>query len=249
MSAAVALKYLTVNALTKHTATVVFVHGLGDSGHGWEPVAQMFSKDPELNHVKWILPHAPLQPVTANSGMVMPSWFDIMSFDFDSEEDEEGMRKSSLRLNELITAEIDAGIDASKIVLGGFSQGGAMSLFTGLGSERKLAGLAVLSGFLPLHHKFKDMLSDHARLIPIFWGHGTADPLVGYDLCKKSVSFLKNECGIKELGDKDKDIVGIRCMAYQGMQHSSCIKELDDLRSWLKSVIPKEDGRRSTDLM
>jgi len=64
-----------VNALTKHTATVIFVHGLGDSGQGWEPVAQMFKKDPELNHVKWILPHAPSKPVTANFGMVMPSWY------------------------------------------------------------------------------------------------------------------------------------------------------------------------------
>jgi len=81
--------------------------------------------------------------------------FDIKTFDFNSEQDEKGMLVSSSRLNELITAEIGAGIDASRIVLGGFSQGGAMSLLTGLTSDRKLAGLAVLSGFLPLHHKFK----------------------------------------------------------------------------------------------
>jgi len=83
------------------------------------------------------------------------------------------------------------------------------------------------------------MLSDHARSIPIFWGHGTADPLVLYKLCQESVSFLKNDCGIKELGDGDKDVVGLRCKTYQGMQHSACPKELDDLCSWLKSVIPK----------
>ena len=83
------------------------------------------------------------------------SRFDIKSFDFNAEEDEKGMLESSRQLNELISAEIDAGLDASRIVLGGFSQGGAMTLLTGLTSERKLAGLAVLSGFLPLHHKFK----------------------------------------------------------------------------------------------
>jgi len=239
----VSLKYLAVNALTNHTATVIFVHGLGDSGHGWEPVAQMFSKDPELSHVKWVLPHALPQPVAANYGMVMPAWFDIKSFGFDAEEDETGMLKSSRQLNELITAETDAGIDTSRVVLGGFSQGGAMSLLTGLTSERRIGGLAVLSGFLPLHHKFKAMLSDHTRSIPIFWGHGSADPLVGYKLCQRSVSFLRTECGIKVLGDEDKDIVGIRCKTYQGMEHSTCPEELEDLRSWLKSIVPKENGR------
>jgi len=237
----VPLKYLTVNALTgKHTATVIFVHGLGDSGHGWEPVAQMFNKDPELNHVKWILPHAPSKPVTANFGMAMPSWFDIKSFGFKAEEDEKGMLESSRQLNELITAEIDGGLDANRIVLGGFSQGGAMSLLTGLTSERKLAGLAVLSGFLPLRHKFKAMLSDHARSTPIFWGHGSVDPLVSYEMCEKSVAFLSKECRVKELGETDKAVVGLRCKIYQGMEHSSCPEEMDDLRSWLKSIIPRE---------
>jgi len=241
-SMSVPLKYITVNALSKHTATVIFVHGLGDTGKGWEPVAQMLSKDSELHHVKWILPHAPSKPVTANFGMVMPSWFDIKSFSFDSEEDERGMLESSRQLNELITAEIDSGLDTSRIILGGFSQGGAMSLLTGLTSERKLAGLAVLSGFLPLRHKFKAMLSDHARSTPLFWGHGLNDPLVKYNLCEKSVAFLKDECGIKELGNNDKDVVGLRCKAYKGMDHSWCPEEIYDLRSWLKSVVPGEGG-------
>jgi len=153
------------------------------------------------------------------------------------------MLESSRQLNELITAEMDGGLDATRIVLGGFSQGGAMSLLTGLTSERKLAGLAVLSGFLPLQHKFKAMLSDHARSIPIFWGHGSADPLVKYEWCEKSVAFLSKQCKIKELGEDDKTVVGLRCKVYQGMVHSSSPEEMDDLRSWLKSVIPREGGR------
>jgi predicted esterase len=87
------------------------------------------------------------------------------------------------------------------------------------------------------------MLSDHARSIPIFWGHGLADPLVKYHLCQRSVSILKNECGFKELEDEDNDPIGIRCKTYQGMAHSACPEEMDDLRSWLKSVVPKENGR------
>jgi len=87
------------------------------------------------------------------------------------------------------------------------------------------------------------MLSEHARSIPVFWGHGSADPLVKLDLCNKSVEFLKDECGIKVLSEGDKELVGIRCKVYPGMQHSSCPDELKDLRTWLKSVVPKDAGK------
>lgn len=99
----------------------------------------------------------PTIPITANMGMSMPGWFDIKEFDFNSAEDEKGMLQTVHQLNQLITGEVDAGIEASRIVLGGFSQGGAMTLLTGLTSERKLAGLAVLSGWLPLRYKFKSV--------------------------------------------------------------------------------------------
>jgi predicted esterase len=87
------------------------------------------------------------------------------------------------------------------------------------------------------------MLSEHATSTPIFWGHGLDDPLVKYEICEKSVTFLRDECKFRKLGDNDKDIAGLRCKAYAGMEHSSCPKEMDDLRSWLKSAIPKEGGR------
>ncbi|KAF7302126.1 Phospholipase/carboxylesterase [Mycena indigotica] len=194
MAAIAPLKSLVVPALSKHTATVIFVHGLGDSGLGWQPVAEMLNK--ELPQVKWVLPNAPTMPVTANGGMVMPSWFDILSFGFDSKEDREGMLKTVYSLNQLISAEVDAGIPANRIVLGGFSQGAAMTLLTGLTGERKLAGLAVLSGWLPLRANFKSMVSDHAKSYPIFWGHGAADPLVRHDLAVKSVDFLRESIGL-----------------------------------------------------
>ncbi|KAJ7228200.1 Phospholipase/carboxylesterase/thioesterase [Mycena pura] len=232
------LKFLTVPALSKHTATVVFVHGLGDTGHGWKPVADMFRS--EIPHVKWVLPHSPLMPVKANGGMVMPSWFDILSFGFDSEEDKSGMLKTVHSLNQLITAEVDAGIPANRIVLGGFSQGGAVTLLTGLTAERRLAGLAVLSGWLPLRGSFKSMISDHATSVPIFWGHGTSDPLVKHDLAVKSTEFLRDNIGVPT-APATGEPKGLSFNSYAGVEHSTNQKELDDLQAWLKKALPAVD--------
>ncbi|KAJ7098705.1 Phospholipase/Carboxylesterase-domain-containing protein [Mycena belliarum] len=229
------LKFIAVPALTKHTATVIFVHGLGDTGLGWKPVADMFKTD--LPHVKWVLPHGPSMPVTANGGMVMPSWFDILSFGFDTEEDQPGMLETMHSLNQLITAEVDAGIPANRIVLGGFSQGGAMSLLTGLTAERKFAGLAILSGWLPLHKSFKSMASEHAASIPIFWGHGKADPLVKFALARMSVDHLKKDIGIPE-APSTGELKGLSFNAYEGVGHSTNQQEFDDLMVWLKKALP-----------
>jgi len=238
-AAAIALKCLTIPAIAKHTATVVFVHGLGDTGHGWQPVADMFKVDPDLAHVKWVLPHSPIRPVKANMNIDMPSWFDIYSFGFDTEEDEKGMLDSARLINQVITSEIDSGIDANRIVLGGFSQGGTMSLITGLTSERKLAGLAVLSGWLPLRNKFKLMASPTASSTPVFWGYGSVDPLVKSEFSKASSEFLVQQLGmpIAKPGDVKK---GLSCHVYEGVGHNAPPKELDDLKDWIKKIIPND---------
>ncbi|KAM5542330.1 hypothetical protein V8D89_003789 [Ganoderma adspersum] len=241
MAATLPLKFLTVAPVTKHTATVIFVHGLGDDGYGWQPVANMFAKDPSLQHVKWILPHAPHARVTANGGMEMPAWFDIYEFaSLNPREDEEGMLKTVHNLNQLISAEVDADIPANRIVLGGFSQGAAMTLLTGMTSERRLGGLAVLSGWLPLREKVKSMLSEHARKIPVFWGHGTADPLVRFDRAKQSLEALENQLGIKKATPETVLEGGIEFHAYNGLQHSADPQELEDLKTFLKKVIPPQ---------
>ncbi|TRM67875.1 Phospholipase/Carboxylesterase-domain-containing protein [Schizophyllum amplum] len=234
MASLTPLKTLVVNASAKHTATVLVVHGLGDSGHGWEPVAQMLGREKNLAHVKWIMPHAPQMAVTANGGMIMPSWFDILSFGFKGDEDENGMLRTVHLLNQIITAEVDAGIPPSRIVLGGFSQGGAMTLLTGLTTERRLAGLAVLSGWLPMSQKVKAMISEHATKLPIFWGHGTEDPIVKFEHCQRSVAFLKSELKIAEGAD------GLNLNIYPGMQHSTCNQELVALKAWLERRLPAE---------
>ncbi|KAJ6458628.1 Phospholipase/carboxylesterase/thioesterase [Mycena vitilis] len=235
MAALAPLKFITVPALSRHTATVIFVHGLGDTGNGWKPVADMFKSD--LPHVKWVLPHSPSMSVTANGGMVMPSWFDILSFGFDTDEDQPGMLKTMHSLNQLITAEVDAGIPANRIVLGGFSQGAAMSLLTGLTAERKLAGLAILSGWLPLHGTFKAMASEHAGKIPIFWGQGAADPLVKPDLARRSADLVMQYLGTP-VAPATSELKGLSFNSYPGVGHSTNEKELSDLKEWLKKALP-----------
>jgi len=239
MAVAPALKYLTVPAATKHTATVIFVHGLGDTGDGWRPVADMFKVDPQLAHVKWVLPHSPVRPVTANMGIVMPSWFNIYSFGFNTEEDEEAMRKSAGMINDLIKYEIETnGIDASRIVLGGFSQGGTMSLLTGLTGGHKLAGIANLSGWLPLRGKFKELASQNANTIPIFWGQGTADPLVKAQITKDSTEYLIGQLGVPRA--KPGEFGGLSYNTYDGMGHVTVEKELNDLKTFIIKAIPAE---------
>ncbi|KAJ6560396.1 Phospholipase/carboxylesterase/thioesterase [Mycena capillaripes] len=235
MAAIAPLKFIAVPALTRHTATVIFVHGLGDTGNGWKPVADMFKR--ELPHVKWVLPHSPSMSVTANGGMVMPAWFDIYSFGFDAEEDQTGMLKTVHSLNQLITAEVDAGIPANRIVLGGFSQGAAMSLLTGLTAERRLAGLAILSGWLPLRTTFKSMASAHAASIPIFWGQGAADPLVKPELARGSADYVMKEIGTPAASSTD-ELKGLSYNSYAGVGHSTNEKELQDLKTWLKKALP-----------
>ncbi|KAH9899448.1 Phospholipase/carboxylesterase [Cubamyces lactineus] len=236
-----ALKVLSVAPRAKHTATIIFVHGLGDTGYGWKPVADMFAG--EMQHVKWVLPHAPTIPVTANGGMQMPGWFDIYEFgSINSREDEEGMLKTAHALNQLITAEVDAGIPADRILLGGFSQGAAMSLLTGITTERRLAGLAVLSGWLPIRTKVKAMMNDHAKKLPIFWGHGKMDPIVQYDRATMSLEYIKAQLGLNTLVSPDKVLEGgIEFHSYDFLPHSVDDKELADLKTFLKKVLPPRD--------
>ncbi|KAG6828659.1 hypothetical protein H0H92_007128 [Tricholoma furcatifolium] len=233
--AATAVKFITVPPIAKHTATVIFVHGLGDTGHGWKPVADMFRTDPELAHVKWILPHSPTRSVTANMGMEMPSWFDIYSFGFNTDEDEKGMLESAGLIKQLITAEVASGVEAGRIVLGGFSQGGTMSLLTGLTGERKLAGIAVLSGWLPMRNKFKSLVSQHATSIPIFWGHGSTDPLVKLQFSTESVKFVTDVLGVPR--SNGETLQGLSYHLYD-MPHGTNQRELDDLRAWIKKALP-----------
>jgi predicted esterase len=154
----------------------------------------------------------------------------------DKVEDEKGMMKTIHALNSLITTEIDAGTPASRILLGGFSQGGAMTVATGLTTERKLAGLAVMSGWAPMRNTLKTMLSDHFKQIPIFWGHGTRDPIVRYDVGKASEAWLES-VGVKKAATSGD--IGLDFHAYEGVEHSASQQELLDLQNFIAEVLPE----------
>ncbi|PIA19596.1 acyl-protein thioesterase-1 [Coemansia reversa NRRL 1564] len=220
------LSSVVLQARSAHTASVIFIHGLGDSGNGWKPVAQLLSQN--MPHVKFVLPHAPEQPVTLNGGFRMPSWYDIRSLDsIASNEDEDGMNTSMQKINDLIRAEIDSGTPANRIVLGGFSQGGAMTLFTGLQSEYRLAGLAVLSAYLPIRQRILTRATDSSKHTPIFHGHGTADEIVLYQYGEMTHNVLK------------KSGYNVEFHSYEHMGHSTCEDEIRDLNAFLRKCIPE----------
>ena len=231
------LQYLTVPAKVKQTASMILVHGLGDSGYGWKPVAELLSA--KLPHVKFILPHAPIQPVSLNNGMPMPSWFDISSLTLEGTEDEEGLLKSSSELNKLITQEVENGVPSHRIVIGGFSQGGSLSFLVGLSSERKLAGLVSLSGWMSLRSKMKSMLGPHHQHLPIFQAHGLDDPIVQFKYAQRTNEFTK-ELGFKDTTKENPKPHSISFNTYDGIGHGACKEELDDLYEFLNKVIPNQ---------
>lgn len=168
---------IIVEPSTAATACVIWLHGLGDSGAGFAPVVPVLGLA-ENHSIRFIFPHAPEQPVTINGGYVMRSWYDIKSMDLHDRADIQGVLASELRIKQLIEQQIAAGIPADKIVLAGFSQGGVMSLFTGLRFKQKLAGIMALSCYLPSGETLPDNLAVENKTTPILQNHGEQDDVV-----------------------------------------------------------------------
>ncbi|OGE48607.1 hypothetical protein PENARI_c027G11889 [Penicillium arizonense] len=230
-----------VPALKKHTSTVIMAHGLGDSGAGWMALAQNWRRRGKFDETAFIFPNAPDIPISVNFGMSMPGWYDIVKLgrDLDFEEsvrsqDEPGILRSRDYFNTLIKEEMDKGIKASRIILGGFSQGGAMSVFTGLTSPEKLGGVFGLSCYLLLSDRIKNYLPEEwaNNKTPFFLGHGLDDDIVPFQFGKKSAEILK------EIGVED-----VSFNPYGGLGHSADPSEIDDLEKFLEKHIPAEaDG-------
>ncbi|XP_067936206.1 acyl-protein thioesterase 2-like [Watersipora subatra] len=206
----------TISPTSKHTATVIFLHGLGDTGQGW---CELF-KQGALPWIKYIFPHAPSQPVSLNAGMSMPSWFDIHGLSANSPQDEQGIKKSSAMLTDLIREETKS-VPAERIVVGGFSQGGAVALFNSLTENVKLAGVLAFSTWLPLHTKITTMLKDANKRTPILQCHGDLDPVVPYPLGSTTAAFLKQLNPEHELH------------MLSGVMHSSSPEELEKSKKFL----------------
>lgn len=205
------------------TASVIWLHGLGADGNDFVPVVDELGLPPQLA-VRFIFPHAPMQPVTINSGFIMRAWYDVFNQDMSFREDEAGVRRSQQEIENFITKEKDRGIGASRIVLAGFSQGGAIALHTGLRHSERLAGIMALSSYLPLASTLAAEASAANRNVPIFMAHGTADPLIPLPLATLSREHLEQQ--------------GYRVEWHQYlMPHSVCLEEIQDIGQWLQRVL------------
>jgi phospholipase/carboxylesterase len=206
-------------------ATVIVLHGLGADGNDFVPVAQELDLTP-VGPVRFIFPHAPVIPVTINNGYRMRAWYDILGMDLVRREDETGLRQSVESVEALIAQEKERGMPAQRIVLAGFSQGCAMALMTGLRHKERLAGIAGLSGYLPLSQTTGVERSDANALTPIFMAHGLQDNVVGIDRGRASRDALRT------LGYE------VEWHEYP-MAHSVCMEEIAQLNQWLLKVLAK----------
>jgi phospholipase/carboxylesterase len=162
-----ALPYVEVNPINKAKATVIWLHGLGDSGNGFAPIVPDLKLPDELG-IRFVFPHAPTRPVTINNGMSMRAWYDITSLDFNNRADSQGVKESSDLVADLIEKEIAQGIPADKIVLAGFSQGGVIALNLGTRFEKSLAGIMSMSSYMSEPEKLTDEAHCANKNTPIF---------------------------------------------------------------------------------
>jgi phospholipase/carboxylesterase len=202
---------------------VIWLHGLGADGHDFPPIVGEMQLDPGLA-IRWVFPHAPAIPVTINGGMRMPAWYDIRSADIGRRHDEAGIRLSAARLERLVAREVERGVPEERIVLAGFSQGGAIALFTALRHPRRLAGGVALSTYLVVGETLETERSEANRALPIFQAHGTLDPMVPFERGAQARETLVG------LG------YGVEWHEYP-MQHQVCLEELEALAEWFGRVL------------
>jgi phospholipase/carboxylesterase len=207
-------------------ASVIVMHGLGADGNDFVPVVPELALPPGLG-VRFVFPHAPMRPVTINAGMVMRAWYDVFELG-GGREDEAGIRASQARIEGLMAREKARGVPAGSIVLAGFSQGGAMALQTGLRHPERLAGLLVLSAYLPLATSLPAEASPASQGLPIFMGHGSYDDLIPVARAQRSRDLLL------EMGFK------VAWHEYP-MAHAVCAEEIRDLASWLRGRLAPND--------
>jgi phospholipase/carboxylesterase len=202
-------------------ASVIWLHGLGADGNDFAPIV------PELRlpkaAIRFVFPHAPVQPVTINGGMRMRAWYDITDGAI-RREDERGVRASQVLIEALIGREKKRGTKAERLVLAGFSQGGAIALHTGLRHPERIAGIMALSTYVPVGEKLSTEASTANRHVPIFMAHGTYDPVIPLDRAEQSRGLLES------LG------YPVEWREY-GMPHSVCPEELADIGAWLGKVL------------
>jgi phospholipase/carboxylesterase len=205
------------------TGAVIWLHGLGADGHDFAPIVPQLVS-PDERPLRFVFPHAPVRPVTINGGMAMRAWYDILGFDRGVPQDEAGIRASSAAVGELIRRESSRGIPTNRIVLGGFSQGGAISLFAGPRYPERLAGVLGLSCYMLLEDTLPAERTRVNYSTPFFLGHGTQDPVV--DLRRGSEARQLLEAGGYPVEWREYP-----------MPHSVCPQEVLDIAAWLRKIL------------
>ena len=220
------LEAIEVETGRNPAAAVVWLHGLGADGNDFVPIVN------ELDlagapAIRFVFPHAPVRPVTINNGMMMRAWYDVLFGDLEGSSkraDERGVRESQAQVEALIEREAGRGIATDKIVLAGFSQGGAVTLQTGLRYSKKLAGLMALSTYLPLAESLPQEAAPANRDTPIFMAHGVYDGVIPLVMGAGSMTLLTG------MGHP------VEWRQYP-MQHSVCPQEIEDIGAWLRKVL------------
>lgn len=210
------MKQIIIDTTEAPIGVVIFLHGLGADGFN---LKNIFVR-PQFNKIRFILPHAPYQPVTINQGFEMRAWYDLYDLSLKKDEDELGMEKTSLIILELIEEQISLGMPSEKIIIGGFSQGATMSFYLGLKYQKKLGGIAALSGYLPLKEKLTGYIKEEFMNMPIFMAHGLYDNVIDLQIADNSY---------KKLLKKFNSVI----FEKYPIGHEICEKEIDDLSIFL----------------
>lgn len=214
------LETLEITSGGNINAAVIWLHGLGADGHDFSGLVEEL----QLPGVRFILPHAPHRPVTINGGYMMRAWYDIFGLGIGTVQDETGIRASQAQIENLIATEQQRDIKSERIVLAGFSQGGAIALHTGLRHPRRLAGILALSTYLPLRPALASEMDPANLDLPIFMAHGTFDNVISLDISQTSADMLKQH--------------GYPLQWHEyPMAHSVCLEELADIRKFLCDIL------------
>ena len=199
--------------------SVLWLHGLGADGHDFAPIVPELVR-PDWPALRFVFPHAPVRAVTINAGVRMRAWYDITNLDLARRADESGVAESIVQVEALVAREAERGIPAHRLILAGFSQGGAITLAAGLLRATPFAGLVALSTYLPMHDRAAQRLATGANAQPVFMAHGLQDPVV---------PFMAGAASAQLLGT-----LGFRVDFHRyAMAHSVCAEEIRDLGDWL----------------
>ncbi|MFQ5468933.1 MAG: alpha/beta hydrolase [Gammaproteobacteria bacterium] len=226
------LPVIEINPEKPADCSMIWLHGLGADGNDFVGIVEQLDL-PRNRNIRFVFPHAPMQPVTINGGHIMRAWYDIDSLEFVNREDEQGIRASAEAVTELIENEVNRGISSRNILLAGFSQGGAIALHLGLRHPEPLGGILALSTYLPVADKVNKEKSPAQADMPIMMAHGSVDDVIPVQLARQSSETLIS--------------MGFDLQWHQyAMSHMVCPEEIRDISAWISTLIghgPQQHGR------